>query len=103
MANTPTTDTEFKYVEEHLLDFDPTNPRFAGLLKSEKQEDIQKQLFGEPYYASELVDSLLENGFIDYEPLVVKRNGQRFTVIEGNRRLAAIRQIRSNLDKYSGP
>ena len=76
--------------------------RFAGLLPSKKQEDIQKELFGEPYYASELVDSLVENGFIDYEPLVVKRSGSRYTVVEGNRRLAAIKEIRSNPAKYTG-
>ncbi len=45
--------------------------------------------------------SLVENGFIDYEPLVVKRHGKRFTVVEGNRRLAAIREIRANPDRYS--
>lgn len=44
----------------------------------------------------------MANGFIDYEPLVVKRRGKRFIVIEGNRRLAAIKEIRANLDKYIG-
>ena len=96
------TETKLQYVSPDLLDFDPSNPRFAGLLPSRKQADIQKELFGEPYYASELVDSLVENGFIDYEPLVVKRRNERYTVIEGNRRLAAIREIRSHPDNYSG-
>jgi hypothetical protein len=48
------------------------------------------------------VDSLLKNGFIDYEPLVVKRAGKRFTVVEGNRRLAAIREILAHSDLYQG-
>ncbi|TSA16616.1 hypothetical protein D4R75_13290 [bacterium] len=95
-------ETTLDYVSPDLLDFDPTNPRFAGLLVSSKQENIQKELFREPYFASELVDSFLANGFIDYEPLVVKRNGGRLMVIEGNRRLAAIREIRANPDKYKG-
>lgn len=90
------------YVSPDLLDFDPTNPRFAGELTGLGQPAIQEKIYGEPHYASELVDSLLENGFIDYEPLVVKRNGARFLVIEGNRRLAAIKEIRSNAGKYSG-
>jgi hypothetical protein len=90
------------YVSPDLLDFDPTNPRFGGLMTRFTQENIQKELMGEPYFASGLIDSLLANGFIDYEPLVVKRNGDRFTVVEGNRRLAAIREIRANLEKYSG-
>ena len=66
------------------------------------QDEIQKDLLGQPYYASELIDSLTENGFIDYEPLVVKRNGERYTVVEGNRRLAAIREIRAHPDLYKG-
>jgi hypothetical protein len=91
-----------QYVSPDLLDFDPSNPRFAGLLKGRTQEEIQKEIYAEPYYASALVDSLLENGFIDYEPLVVKRRGDRYIVVEGNRRLAAIKEIRSNLDRYEG-
>ena len=95
-------DPKLQYLNPDLLDFDPQNPRFGGLASGKSQDEIQKYLFGEPHYASQLIDSLVENGFIDYEPLVAKRNGDRFTVVEGNRRLAAIREIRSNLDKYQG-
>jgi len=91
-----------EYVSPDVLEFDPENPRFGGLVSGKPQEDIQQHLFGEPHYASELVDSLLENGFIDYEPLVAKRKDGKFVVIEGNRRLAAIREIRSNPDRYEG-
>lgn len=95
-------ETVLDYVDPDLLDFDPSNPRFGGLMSGYKQPAIQRALFSEPYYASELVDSLLANGFIDYEPLVVKRKGTRFTVVEGNRRLAAIKEIRENPSKYKG-
>jgi hypothetical protein len=88
------------YVHPDQLEFDPENPRFGGLLSGKSQEELQLAIFGEPYYASELVDSLVENGFIDYEPLVVHRKGNNFVVIEGNRRLAAVRHIRSNLAQY---
>ena len=94
--------TKLEYVDQDLLDFDPTNPRFGGLMENRSQPEIQEELIKEPYYALELVDSLLKNGFIDYEPLVVKRNGKRFTVVEGNRRLAAIREILTNKDRYEG-
>jgi hypothetical protein len=96
------TETKLEYVAQDLLDFDSTNPRFGGLMKGRNQADIQKALFEVPYYASELVDSLLKNGFIDYEPLVVKRTGKRFNVVEGNRRLAAIREILAHPDLYRG-
>ncbi len=102
MAKIVGTKAGLQYVSPDLLDFDPGNPRFAGLLTGRTQDEIQKEIFGEPYYASALVDSLVENGFIDYEPLVVKRNGDRYTVVEGNRRLAAIKEIRAHLENYKG-
>src|SRR6266536_6024615 len=95
-------ETKLKYVSPDLLDFDPENPRFAGRFSGYTQDRIQSEISKEPYYALELVDSLVENGFIDYEPLVVKRQGDRFTVIEGNRRLAAIREIRAHPERYAG-
>lgn len=95
-------ETELKYVSPDLLDFDPTNPRFGGMMDKRSQPEIQQELVKEPYYALELVDSLLKNGFIDYEPLVVKKNGDRYIVVEGNRRLAAIREILAHKDRYEG-
>lgn len=94
--------TQLLYRAVDLLDFDPTNPRFGGLMEKKSQEHIQQELMKEPYYAIELIDSLLKNGFIDYEPLVVKQNGDRYTVIEGNRRLAAIREILEHQERYDG-
>jgi len=102
MPTTLESRTELEYVSQDLLDFDPSNPRFGGLMDNRSQNEIQKELLGEPYYASELIDSLVENGFIDYEPLVVKRKGKRYTVVEGNRRLAAIREIRADPERYKG-
>lgn len=95
-------EAKLQYVSPDLLDFDPDNPRFAGQLTGCTQDEIQKQIFAEPHYASELVDSLVENGFIDYEPLVVRGHDGRYLVIEGNRRLAAIKEIRSNPGRYHG-
>jgi hypothetical protein len=91
-----------EYLDIDLLDFDPSNPRFGGSMSDKSPEQIQKALTEDPYFALELVDSLLENGFIDYEPLVVKKKGARYTVVEGNRRLAAIKEILSNPQKYIG-
>ncbi len=102
MAKTLEAEAKLDYVSPDLLDFDPNNPRIAGQLTGKTQDQIQKEIYGEPHYASELVDSLVENGFIDYEPLVVKRRQDRFLVIEGNRRLAAIKEIRAHPEKYSG-
>jgi hypothetical protein len=89
-----------EYVSPEKLLFDANNPRFGGELKTKSQPELQKAIYAAPHYGSDLVDSFLENGFIEYEPLIVKRHGDKYVVIEGNRRLAAIKEIRANFDKY---
>lgn len=89
-----------EYLSPDKLVFDPENPRLAGQFKGKTQPEIQRAIMGDPHYASELVDSFIENGFIAYEPLVVRREGDHFTVVEGNRRLAAVKEIRGNPEKY---
>ncbi len=85
------------------VDFDAKNPRFGGLNPGSTQKEIAAYLMGEPHYASELVDSLLQNGFIEYEPLIVRRTSKadEFVVVEGNRRLAAVKHIRANAAQYA--
>lgn len=74
------------------------------LSQIKKQQDrIQKILEGDPHYALRLIESFKENGFIPYEPLVVRQMDGKYVVIEGNRRLAAVRRILSNEDgAFSG-
>lgn len=97
--------TEFTEVDATQLLFDPGNPRFGGksgqysLPDIESQQDkIQGILEGDPHYALRLLESFKKNGFIRYEPLVVRRIGKKYVVIEGNRRLAAVRHILKNED-----
>lgn len=91
---------EYKHVSTDLIDFDPNNPRFGGSARGLSQPSIQHMLEEEPHLATLLVDSFLENGFISYEPLVVRQEDSRFVVIEGNRRLAAVKYIIARPDKY---
>jgi hypothetical protein len=65
------------------------------------QQQIQEYLGGTPHYALNLVGSIVENGFLPYEPLIVRQDGGKFIVIEGNRRLAAVLAILSDPGKYS--
>ena len=97
----PRHNPEFKYVAQDQLQFDPTNPRFHTGSAKKSQEQIQSLLEKEPHLALQLVDSFLENGFIDYEPLVVRKEGDKYIVVEGNRRLAAIRHILRERSKYA--
>jgi hypothetical protein len=91
---------QFDYLSPSELRFDPNNPRFGGELGRKNQDRIEELLIGKPYYASELIDSFLENGFIDYEPLVVREEDGVFVVLEGNRRLAAVKHILRNRAQY---
>lgn len=91
----------FDKVSPEQLLFDPNNPRFGGEARTKSQEQILEMLEGEPHLALLLVDSLLENGFIEYEPLVVRRQSENYVVVEGNRRLAAVKHILAHPEKYA--
>lgn len=93
---------KFLRVDPDDLLFDEQNPRFGGTkFKGNIQGSIQEHLFARPYFASELVDSFLQNGFIEYEPLIVRPAlNNKWIIVEGNRRLAAIRHILNNPGKY---
>jgi hypothetical protein len=74
-----------------LLDFDPHNPRLIedGIRDPNETQIIKALADGSDL--PEVVASIAANGYIDIEPLIVQRMGRRFRVLEGNRRLAAIR------------
>jgi ParB-like nuclease domain len=96
----PHLDAKYQLVPVEDLRFDPENPRLGGAGKHKDQEQIQDYLEGPPNYALDLVGSIAENGFLPYEPLIVRRHGEKFVVIEGNRRLAAVHAILSDPAKY---
>ena len=75
------------------LFLDPENPRLAGESFSvDAQDDILRWLWRNKS-VNELVDSILANGFWDHEELFATEEGDRWVVVEGNRRLAAVRII----------
>jgi uncharacterized coiled-coil protein SlyX len=96
-------EARYNYVRVADLRYDPQNPRLGGAAKRKNQEQIQKYLEGHPHYALDLVGSILENGFLPYEPLIVRQENGTFVVIEGNRRLAAVRSILSGPPNKYGP
>ena len=96
----PLDEAQYTKVNVGDLRFDPENPRLGGEAKRKNPDQIQKYLEGPPHYALDLVGSIAENGFLPYEPLIVRQEGDKFVVIEGNRRLAAVRSILSETQKY---
>jgi hypothetical protein len=104
MANAPQRfpreGANYRQVRIGNLRFDPDNPRLGGAGRGKSQEEIGKYLEGGPHYALDLVGSIVENGFLPYEPLIVREEDGQYFVIEGNRRLAAVLSIVSKPDKY---
>jgi hypothetical protein len=78
-----------------LLDLDRENPRFTPDKEPDGTTDeaiiIQLNRTAD---LGELIQSLGTNGYIGIEPMIVYEAAQRLVVLEGNRRLAAIKCLR---------
>ena len=86
------------------LRFDRHNPRLAeyGISERTKEEEIISILW-DAMDVQELVQSIVASGYFEQEPLIVAKERQNFVVIEGNRRLAAVKVILdSNIAKVVG-
>jgi hypothetical protein len=100
MPDTQDPGTERRLVELEHLEFDPNNPRVVELVGANPtQAQIKDLLLAGDMQARELVPSFLKNGYLPYEPMVVRpaHNGTH-RVIEGNRRLAALLSMRDSED-----
>lgn len=82
-------------VPTELLDFDPNNPRLVeDGIKNQTDSQIILAL-ADTADLAEVVESVAANGYLDIEPIIAQRNGSRWRVLEGNRRLAAIRILQT--------
>lgn len=78
-------------VPVEYLEFDPENPRLIeDGVKNPSEAQIILSL-ADIADLSEVVQSIAANGYFDIEPLIGQRIGNKWRVLEGNRRLAAIR------------
>ena len=75
-------------VEIEELTFDPENPRFTDQT-FQNDDDLIQYLYDE-MDVNEIIQSILSSGYLNYEPLIVMKKGTSYTVLEGNRRLAAL-------------
>lgn len=83
------------YVAIDRLLLDNENPRFAGSLENASDKEVFIRLQRE-MALDELIDSFEKNGYYNAEPLLVVESEKfknKFVVVEGNRRLAAIRTL----------
>jgi hypothetical protein len=77
-----------------LLFFDAKNPRLVEFVgkQTPSQDELLEFLWTE-MAADEVAMSIAADGFWDYEPLIVAVENDRNVVIEGNRRLAAVKLL----------
>jgi hypothetical protein len=87
-AKTPASASQ-DFIEPGKLVFDLENPRFIGQRFKDEVEVIQ--FLYDNVDVDELIQSILSAGYIDFEALIVLQRGN--VVLEGNRRLAALRLI----------
>ena len=85
----------YRRIELKKLMLDPDNPRLVeiGIKENVSQFDLLKALW-EEMAVEEVAMSIAFSGYFDHEPLFVEpAKGGRFIVIEGNRRLAAVKLL----------
>jgi hypothetical protein len=89
------------------LYLDPKNPRLADTANTGTQASILRVMERE-FDLQPLIDSMYSNGYFWEEPMVAVReplpelkNKKVLIVIEGNRRLAALKMIRSSPEIYA--
>lgn len=76
------------------LRLDVSNPRLASaVIDKPTQQELVELLWNE-MSVDEVAFSIAANGYYRQEPLLVLRHQSHFTVIEGNRRLAAVMLLR---------
>jgi len=81
---------------DNLL-FDDKNPRFADAKSLGHLDDKSIiKFYLEQVDLRELLDSITSSGYIDFDPMLVQKSGQKYSVLEGNRRLAALKLLRDN-------
>lgn len=77
-----------------ILDLDPKNPRLPEELAGKAQAALLRYLY-DNLVLEELAQSFVDNGFFTHEPMIIMPSkGSRYTVLEGNRRLAALMILR---------
>ena len=79
------------------LDFDPENPRFYRLNHKHSVEAVIEEMLDDES-VQDLMLSIGQQGYFPGEPLlVVKEFNGRYTVVEGNRRLAAVKLLNEEI------
>ena len=89
------TEGNIEYIKTDTLNFDHMNPRLAEYGIGDGLDDSEiLDILWDAMDIMELVQSISASGFIKHEALIVATENGRDVVIEGNRRLAAVKVLR---------
>lgn len=91
-------DNKVSYIPLNQLHFDPMNPRLPGSLHQADDDKVLEYLLLECNLV-ELMQSIGEKSYFDGEPLLIvprERPETGYWVVEGNRRLGALKLLASN-------
>lgn len=83
-------------IDTSQIDFDPKNPRFYRLNDAHSVAAVIEEMLDDES-VQDLMLSIGQKGYFEGEPLLVTKEGERYTVIEGNRRLAAVKLLNSEV------
>lgn len=99
MAKKTVSPTDVVKIDTQDLQFDPENPRFYRLNSSGQDVNSVIEDMLDKEGAQDLMNSIAQKGYFGGEPLlVVSENGKSpFTVVEGNRRLAAVKLLNGQI------
>ena len=85
---------EIRRMKVSDLAFDPKNPRLSEFDLTAKSTDAEViKILWDAMDVRELVLSIVASGFFSHEPIIVSQEDGKNVVIEGNRRLAAVKVI----------
>lgn len=91
-----------KHILVRLLDFDPSNPRFPAEIAAGNSDELIERFIRDERLL-EIITSIADQGYFEGEPLlVVPYTADRFHVIEGNRRLAALKLLTGEIQVPQG-
>jgi hypothetical protein len=84
---------QVQLIPTRKLEFDPQNPRFYRLNDSHSVGEVIEEMLDDES-VQDLMLSIGQKGYFEGEPLlVVRSSGGAYTVVEGNRRLAAVKLL----------
>ena len=81
--------TSIQRINLSKLLLDKENPRFGGNLEASDTQKSLLEAIVDKHGVNDLLASMSTNGYFNAEPVVAVKSNGNFTVVEGNRRLAA--------------